>query len=223
LGKLIKNIHWIIIGYALYGMGMFAYDQEGVVSEIHAKQEAQKQDLEKAKKSKKEIDTFKRNIDDAKSRIERVAKEIEKTQQLLPSEVSDTENISLLRKMSEDINIKEVSILPDKDDNRGFYIARRYKFKAKATYLQFLIMFEKISENKRILNISELIYQKLDQSQRSKFQLINGEFVLEAYRYNVDYKEDRSVDIEGETKAKEGEKKPRKNRKPKKKEGSEEA
>jgi Tfp pilus assembly protein PilO len=204
-------------------MGMFAYEQEGVISEIHAKQEVQKQDLDKAKKSKKEIDTFKRNIDDAKSRIERVAKEIEKTQQLLPSEVSDTENISLLRKMSEDINIKEVSILPDKDDNRGFYIARRYKFKAKATYLQFLIMFEKISENKRILNISELIYQKLDQSQRSKFQLINGEFVLEAYRYNVDYKEDTFVFFEGADKAKEGEKKPKKNRKPKKKEGSEEA
>ena len=201
---------------------MYAYDQEAVISDIQTKQEAQKQDLEKAKKSKKEIDTFKRNIDDAKSRIERVAKEIEKTQQLLPSEVSDTENISLLRKMSEDINIKEVSILPDKDDNRGFYIARRYKFRAKATYLQFLIMFEKISENKRILNISELNYQKLDQAQRSKFQLINGEFVLEAYRYNVEYKEDRSVDIEGEMKAKEGEKKPKKNRKPKKKEGSEE-
>lgn len=221
MGKLIQNIHWIIIAYALYGMGMYAYEQEGVISEIHTKQEAQKQDLEKAKKSKKEIDTFKRNIDDAKSRIERVAKEIEKTQQLLPSEVSDTENISLLRKMAEDINIKEVSILPDKDDNRGFYIARRYKFKAKATYLQFLIMFEKISENKRILNVSELEYKKQDQTQRSKFQLINGEFVLEAYRYNAEFKEDRSVDLEGENKAKEGEKKPKKNRKIKKKEGEE--
>jgi len=221
LGKLIKNIHWIIIFYALYGMGMFAYEQEGIISEIHAKQEEQKLDLEKAKKSKKEIDTFKRNIDDAKSRIERVAKEIEKTQQLLPSEVSDTENISLLRKMSEDINIKEVSILPDKDENRGFYIARRYKFRAKATYLQFLIMFEKISENKRILNISELKYEKLDQAQRSKFQLINGDFVLEAYRYNAEYKEDRSVDIEAEIKAKESEKKPKKNKRAKKKEGEE--
>ena len=221
MGKLIQNIHWIIIAYALYGMGMYAYDQETVISEIHTKQEAQKQDLEKAKKSKKEIDTFKRNIDDAKSRIERVAKEIEKTQQLLPSEVSDTENISLLRKMAEDINIKEVSILPDKDDNRGFYIARRYKFKAKATYLQFLIMFEKISENKRILNVSELEYKKQDQTQRSKFQLINGEFVLEAYRYNAEYKEDRSVDLEGEKKANEGEKKPKRNRKNRKKEGEE--
>lgn len=123
--------------------------------------------------------------------------------------------------MSEDINIKEVSILPDKDENRGFYIARRYKFRAKATYLQFLIMFEKISENKRILNISELKYEKLDQAQRSKFQLINGDFVLEAYRYNAEYKEDRSVDIEAEMKAKESEKKPKKNKRAKKKEGEE--
>ena len=221
MGKLIQNIHWIIILWALYNMGMFAYEQENIVSDIHSRQEVQRQDLEKAKKSKKEIDTFKRNIDDAKSRIERVAREIEKTQQLLPSEVSDTENISLLRRMAEDINIKEVSITPEKDDNRGFYIARKYKFKAKATYLQFLIMFEKISENKRILNISELEYTKTDRSQRSKFQLIDGIFTLEAYRYNAEYKEDRSVDIEGATKANEGEKKNKKGRKNKKKQGEE--
>jgi Tfp pilus assembly protein PilO len=221
LGKIIHNIHWIIILWAIYQMGMFAYDQEAIISEIQSKQEAQKQDLDKAKKSKKEIDTFKRNIDDAKSRIERVAREIEKTQQLLPSEVSDTENISLLRRMAEDINIKEVSILPDKDDNRGFYIARKYKFKAKATYLQFLIMFEKISENKRILNISELEYTKQDRSQRSKFQLIEGLFTLEAYRYNAEYKEDRSVDLENATKANENEKKVKKGRRNRKKQGEE--
>lgn len=191
--KLLKNIHWIIIIGALVNIGMYVSGIEEKLTEIGAQQTKQKEIYQKALRTKKEITSFYKDIDEAKGRIERVAKEIERTQQLLPSEVSDTENINLLRKMAEDVNIKELSIMPESEDDRGFYFARKYKFKAKATYLQFLIMFEKIAENKRILNISELSFVKLDQPQRSKFQLINGEFVLEAYRYNTSFKEDRGI------------------------------
>lgn len=201
MSKLLKNLHWFIILIALFNIGMYWFETNEKIVEIQTQQEQQRQALAKAKKTKKEISSFYKDIDEAKGRIERVAQEIEKTQQLLPSEVSDTENISLLRKMAEDVNIKEVSIMPEGDDDRGFYIARRYKFRAKATYLQFLIMFEKISENKRILNVGELQFRKLEQPQRSKFQLIDGEFTLEAYKYNVNFKEDRGLDqIESEFK-----------------------
>ena len=92
--------------------------------------------------------------------------------------------------MSDELHIKEMSITPEKDDDHGFYITRKYRFAAKATYLQFLIMFEKIGENKRILNISGLAFKKFEQSQRTKFQLIDGEFTLEAYKFNNSFKED---------------------------------
>lgn len=209
MDKILKNIHWIIILGALFNIGMYYMEVDEKIVELETRKESQKLALQKAKKTKKEIASFYKDIDEAKGRIERVALEIEKTQQLLPSEVSDTENISLLRRMAEDVNIKEVSIMPDKDDDRGFYIARKYKFKAKATYLQFLIMFEKISENKRILNVSDLTFKKLDQPQRSKFQLIDGEFTLEAYRFNPSFKEDRGID-QIEKEFKEGEAPPAK-------------
>ncbi len=192
--KILRNIHWLIIAAALFNNGMIYKESDEKKAEVLIQQEAQRKVLQNAKKSKKEILSFYKDIDEAKNRIERVAKEIEKTQQLLPSEVSDIENISLLRGMAEDVNIKEVSITPDVDEERGFYIARKYKFKAKATYLQFLIVFEKISENKRILNISDLVFKKIEQPQRSKFQLIDGEFDMEAYRYNPKFKEERGID-----------------------------
>lgn len=194
MGKLLKNIHWFIIAWALFNIGTYVMDETEKITQLVSQQEALRAILLKAKKTKKEISTFYKDINEAKERIERVALEIEKTQQLLPSEISDTENIGLLRRMAEDVNIKEISIIPDQDDDRGFYIAKKYKFKAKATYLQFLIMFEKISENKRILNVSDLAFKKLDQPQRSKFQLINGEFSLETYRFNPSFKEDRGID-----------------------------
>jgi len=194
MGKLLENIHWFIIALALFNIGNSYKEQDDKISEVIAQQQVQRDTLIKAKKTKREIALFYKNIDEAKSRIEKVVSEIEKTQQLLPSEISDTENISLLRKMAEDVNIKKLSITPERDEDREFYIARKYKFKAQATYLQFLIMFEKISENKRILNISELSFNKLEMQQRTKFQLIDGEFTLEAYRYNSAFKEDRGIE-----------------------------
>ncbi|MBC7713925.1 MAG: type 4a pilus biogenesis protein PilO [Rhizobacter sp.] len=194
MAKLFKNLHWIIIAFALFNFWQ-AYDKADTeLKTVDSGVEEQKKLLTKNKKTQREIANYYKNIKEEKEKIERVAKEIEKMQQLLPSEISDSDNINLLRKMADDVNIKELSIAPDLDSVRGFYIARRYKLKAKATFLQFLIMFEKIGENKRILNIGESLFQKSDAPQRGKFQVIEGEFMLEAYRFNPNYKEDRGID-----------------------------
>jgi Tfp pilus assembly protein PilO len=192
--KILKNIHWLIMAIALFNIGMYVVESDDKLKELTDQEEIQKQGLVKLRKTKKEISTFYKDIDEAKGKIERVATEIEKTQQLLPSELSDNENMNLIRKIADDVNIKELSIAPETDIDKGFYVARKYKIRTKATYLQFLIMLEKIAENKRILNVSDLDLKKLEHPQRSKFQLINGEFNLEAYHYNANFKEDRGID-----------------------------
>lgn len=192
--NLLKNIHWMIIAYAGFELyTMYTEANERLIN-IESQQEVQRIELAKNKKIQREISNYYKNIEEEKLKIERVASEIEKMQQLLPSEISDSDNINLLRKMGDDINIKEMSITPEMESDRGFYFARRYKVKAKATYLQFLIMFEKIAENKRILNVSESSFKKSEQLQRSKFQVIEGEMTIEAYRYNTNFKEDRGID-----------------------------
>lgn len=192
--SILKNLHWIIIFIAILVLARDAYELNNELESHKGEKAKVEEDILKNESTKKEIKKYLSNIEEEKAKIERVAQEIEKTQQLLPSDISDTENISLLRRMGEDINIKEISIMPEQDENNGFYFVRKYKFKAKATYLQFLIMLEKIAENKRILNIGELEFRKLDQPQRSKFQLINGAFSLIAYKYNSNYKEDRGFE-----------------------------
>lgn len=194
MGKLLKNLHWFIMAVAAFNF----YQSYTVADEQYTalvEQEGMKRtELAKNKKVAREISNYYSNIKEEKEKIERVAKEIEKMQQLLPSEISDSDNINLLRKLADDINIKELSVVPENESDRGFFIARRYKLQAKATYLQFLIMFEKISENKRILNIGESSFKVTTLPQRGKFQVIDGEFVLEAYRYNANFKEDRGID-----------------------------
>jgi Tfp pilus assembly protein PilO len=210
--KFFKNLHWMIIAVAAFNFfNLYTASDEQYTSLVE-RQETQRADLIKNKKSQREIKNYYENIKEEKEKIERVAREIEKTQQLLPSEISDTENISLLRKLADDVNIKELSVRPDSnEDDRGFYFARKYNLKAKATYLQFLIMFEKIAENKRILNVGRSKFKKLEQIQRGKFQLIDGEFTIEAYRYNSNFKEDRGIDeIEEQFDSKKPQTKPKK-------------
>lgn len=194
MGKIFKNLHWFIIAYAGFVFFTLYTEADERLVNIEAQQEAQKIELSKNKKIQNEISNYYKNIEEEKLKIERVASEIEKMQQLLPSEISDSENITLLRKMGDDINIKEMSITPEVESDRGFYYARKYKVYAKATFLQFLIFFEKIAENKRILNVSDSSFKKSEQPQRSKFQIIEGEMIIEAYRYNPNFKEDRGID-----------------------------
>lgn len=191
--KLLKNIHWFIIAYAGFELYTLYTESNERLINVESQQEVQRIELIKNKKTQREISYYYKNIEEEKLKIERVASEIEKMQQLLPSEISDSDTINLVRKMGDDINIKEMSITPEVESDRGFYFARRYKIKAKATFLQFLIMFEKIAENKRILNVSESSFKKSDLPQRSKFQVIDGEMVIEAYRYNASFKEDRGI------------------------------
>lgn len=216
--KLLKNLHWMIIAYAAFELYNLYTEANDRLLDLESRQEVQRNELSKNKKVQREIANYYKNIEEEKIKIERVASEIEKMQQLLPSEISDSDSINLLRKMADDINIKEMSIVPETELDRGFYLARRYRIKAKATFLQFLIMFEKIAENKRILNVGESSFKKTDNPQRSKFQVIDGDMIIEAYRYNANYKEDRGID-EIEQQFKEGQQEtPRKRAKPVKEE-----
>ena len=192
--KLLKNLHWFIIAYALFDFYTLYEAKNEEVVNLDGLIEIQRNMLAKNKKTQKEIQNYYSNIKEEKDKIEKVAREIEKMQQLLPSEISDTENIHLLRSMAEDVNVKDISIAPEQEVDRGFFFARRYRIKAKATFLQFLILFEKIGENKRILNVGEAVFKKLEEPQRGKFQIISGDFIIEAYRYNSQFKEDRGID-----------------------------
>ncbi len=194
MGNVLKHIHWILILFTVYEFyNLYTETDEKYVG-LESTLSSLQNTLTKNKKTEREIKQYYNNIEEEKSKIERVASEIEKMQQLLPSDISDTENITLLRSMADEINIKDISIAPEKDEERGFYIARKYRLKVKATFLQMLILFEKIGENKRILNVGEAGFKKIAQPQRGKFQVIAGEFVLESYRFNPSFKESRGIE-----------------------------
>jgi Tfp pilus assembly protein PilO len=189
MDKIVKNFQWIIVLFGLYNLFNIYQENEGKPGEIRKQGEGIKTQLEKNKKLKNEMEDFYKNAEEAKLKIQKVKESIEKTQQLLPSEISDSENLDLLRKTGEILNIKLMNINPGPEEVRGLFIAKQYTFEAKATYMQFIIFFEKIASNKRVLNIKNVSFKKLETPQKGKFTLIQGKFVLEAYKFNANFKE----------------------------------
>lgn len=187
--KLLKNIQYLVLLYACYNLYSIYDEYDPKPDAARAQTEQLRHKLAKNKKIKKEIDDFYKNINEAQLKIEKVKESVEATQRLLPSEISDVENVALLRQTGEDLNIKSMTITPSPEVANGVFITKQYSFSATATYIQFLVFFERIANNKRILNIKNLKLKKLQGPQRAKFQFINGSFFMEAYRFNPNYKE----------------------------------
>lgn len=186
--KLLKILPILALAYAGF-TGFTQYEEkENIVLNLESEIAGQQEELARNQKTKQEIQDYYKNIELEKAKIAKVGQEIEKMQQLFPSEISDNDNMQLLRTFASDVNIKQIaSISPDAELDKGFYISKGYRFKAQATFLQFLIMFEKIGDAKRIMNIRELTFSKGDNPQKGKFQTITAEFLIETYKFNPNY------------------------------------
>lgn len=150
--------------------------------------------LQKKQKEKRQLKDYYNDIEEAKQKIELVAAEVEKIQKKFPSEISDTENLMVIKNSAESLNIKNVFLTPSIEENKGFYFIKKYEFKGMGTYLQFLMFFDKISQSEKLLNVRNIKLAKSQTKQRGRFEVIECQAVLEAYRYNPDYKEDRGIE-----------------------------
>jgi Tfp pilus assembly protein PilO len=197
MNTLISKLHYFIIIYLAFGVyTKWVEHNEKIESELGQVPVMQNK-IRKAKKEKKQLRTYLKDVESAKGRIELVASEIEKLQKKLPDTIDDTKNLSKIKKIADQINVKNVYLTPLDEITKGFYIAKRYQLKASGTYLQFLILMEKIGAESTILNIKRLFLENVQKKQRGRFQIINGEFIIETYRYNKSYREDRGIsDIE---------------------------
>lgn len=190
MDKLIKILPVIALLYSGFTGFTLYEEKENEVMNAEMEISAQQTELAQSKKTKQEIQDYYKNIELEKAKLGKVSLEIERMQQLFPSEISDNDNMTLLRSFASDVNIKQVaSISPDAELDKGFYISKGYRFKAQGTFLQFLIMFEKIGDAKRIMNIRELTFSKADAPQKGKFQMITAEFLIETYKFNPNYVE----------------------------------
>lgn len=191
VNKLISNVHMLILVYGLYG-GWVLYDEHVVqLEDVISRGSGIDAEIAAAQKKVKEIQEFSKKTEEYKVRVEEVAKNIESVQKQLPAETNDTQILSFFQGEINSLNIKDANFTPGKEERSTYYISKEYTLKARGTFLQFLIFFERIGTADRIYNIKNLKLSTPNDVQKGRFQIISGEGVIQAFRFNPEFKVDR--------------------------------
>lgn len=186
MGILFKNLHWFIILYAIW-IGYGAYEATGEKEEmLRGQVAAQERQYRKAKRDRKQLKGYFKDVDTAKQRINQVALEVKNVQKKLPDKIDDVANLETFDRIVKKLNIINPTARPVVEDNKGFYFEKKYGVAGKGTFLQFVVALEKINLLEGLFNIRRVALKTDLSSKRGRFQILNGEFDIIAYRYNVE-------------------------------------
>ena len=194
VNKLIANLHVFIVMWGLYGAWVM-YDEHSLkMEDLNNQFPSIEAEIMMNQKKVKEIQEFVKKTEESKVRVEEVAKNIESAQKQLPADINDNQILTVFNTEINALNIKDPQTIPGGETASTYFISKEYKLKANGTFLQFMIFFERIGNATRIYNVKSLKLVNADSSNRGRFQLISCESIIEAFRYNPDFKVDRGFD-----------------------------
>ncbi len=192
--KIIANLHYILLIYGLYGVWEYYENHTAQVEQLEAQASALENEIATNAAKLKEIEEFSKKTEEYKVRVESVAKNIEEAQKQLPSEINDSQILSFFSGEMSVLNIKDPSLVPGKENTSTYFISKDYNVKANGTYLQFLILFERIGNAARIYNVKNLTMNVADDKKRGRFQMVSMDMTIQAFRFNPNFKVDRGFD-----------------------------
>jgi Tfp pilus assembly protein PilO len=194
VNKFISSLHIFIFLYGAYTTWI-VYDEHTIrMTDLESQFPGVQDEIIKTKKKVKLIQEFKKKTDESKIRVEEVAKNIEAAQRQLPPEINDSQILGYFNQEIGSLNIKDPNTKPGSEKAGTYFISKEYIVSVNGTFLQLLIFFERLASSDRIYNVKSLKLVNNQSGQRGRFQMISGEFIIEAFRYNPDFKVDRGFE-----------------------------
>ena len=192
--KFISNLHVFIVLWGLYGAWVM-YDEHSLkMEELESQFPSIEAEIVSNQIKVKAIQEFVKKTEESKIRVEEVAKNIESAQKQLPADINDNQILTVFNSEINSLNIKDPQTVPGGETTSTYFISKEYKIRANGTFLQFMIFFERIGNATRIYNVKSLKLVSGDSNHRGRFQLISCESIIEAFRFNPDFKVDRGFD-----------------------------
>jgi Tfp pilus assembly protein PilO len=191
LNKLLGSAHFFIIIWVAYGAYEMYEAHEEQMNQTIAQFPTVEADIEKQKQKLKEIQDFIKKAEEYKVRVEEVAKNIEAVQRQLPAETSDSQILAFFQEEMKVLNIKNPDLRPGMEQPTTYFISKDYNLKASGTFLQFLVFLERIGTAARIYTIQSLRMVVNNSNNKGRFQVIDTDMLIQAYRYNPAFKVER--------------------------------
>lgn len=194
LANIVSKIHFLIIIYSLW-TGWEMWEEYKLNSgDLIAQKPILMGRIKKLKRDEKRVKNYLKDIEKAKERIKVVEKEVSVLQRKLPEKIQDSTSINIIKSIGQSLNIKNIFLAPSVEENKGFYFAKSYDLTATGTYLQFLLLFEKLAGTEQLFNVRTIQLKKSIVKRRGRYQLLNAKVSIESYRYNPNHKNDTDVD-----------------------------
>jgi Tfp pilus assembly protein PilO len=187
----IANLHIFVVLWTLWGVWEKYETHSEAVSSLENSIPGIKAEIEENTKKVAEIENFTQKANDYKVIVEEVARNIETVQKQLPADINDSQIMSYFNQEFELMNIRDPQITPGKEEPSTYLISKDYNFRAKGTYLQFLVFLERVGNAQRIFNIKNLRLTRNNDVNKGRFQMVDAELIIQAYRYNPEFKVDR--------------------------------
>lgn len=191
VNKIIGNLHIFMFLYGCWTTYELWEQHDLKMTEIENEIPVIEADIVKLKTKVKEINDFIKKADEYKVRVEEVAKNIESVQKQLPAETNDSQILAAFQSEMKVLNIKDTILEPKTEEISTYFISKDYSVKASGTFLQFLIFFERIGNATRIYNVKSLKLTTNGATRKGRFQIVNGEVVIQAYRFNPSFRVER--------------------------------
>ena len=194
MGKVLAQLHWIIIAYGAWG-AYGIYDEHSVaMSQIEEQFPVAEEAIKVAEERLSKIDEFRKNLDQSRLRVTEVFNNIGQVQKQLPTEINDIEILDFLSKEAKSLNIPEIETSPMPELPMGFYISKPYSIKARGTFLQFVVFLERIDAAERLFNIKSITIRSEDDVQKTRFRVVTLELMLDTFKFNSRHTETSGVE-----------------------------
>ena len=188
---LVKNFHILILAYALFGAFEYFETQDVKLKEAESFKESSEVKLQKAKLDLRKVEQYRKDLEASEKRVQEVVAKLEELTRQLPPNINDTEISTILERYTSKLKMLDLNFAPGKEESRSFYFAKDYFVDVRGTYLQFLILYEKLenlAKNGRILNVKYLKMKKSETGdKRSRFQILDLTTTFEAYKSNSQF------------------------------------
>jgi Tfp pilus assembly protein PilO len=187
--QLFKILPWLIIFYGGFNCYTLYTEHEENSLMLQEQLAASDTQLVKIKKKVANIKQNEEKLREYETKISEVRKQIEELKVRMPSEADQTAVLQELTNTAQELNLKDVTFNPAPKADRGMYLINTISLSGKGTYLQFLILFEKIKANKRFFNVDNFQLVESPADNKGRFIFVNVKADLQTYEYNQNYKE----------------------------------
>lgn len=161
-----------------------AYDEHNLLIDQQKSQvEIEARKLKTEKKKLEEITKYQQAIEESKRRVTEVKSQLEDLQKQLPAENQKSEVLRLFNSLAEEVSIRNRNFSPQTDKQEEGYVAEPYSFQGQATYIQFLVFFERIFLSGRLFDFDEVHLKRASSSEDNRYNYLDVRAKVYTYRY----------------------------------------